>query len=130
MILGVGIDLVEHERFARSVERFGDRFLARIFSERELAEGRERQRNLQGWAARFAAKEAVFKALGFPGFMAWRQIELLSGDRAFPHVELGPHYAAHVDRHQPWKIHLSISHARASSTAVAIWETLAPSGER
>jgi len=127
MILGVGIDLVEHDRFERSLERFKDRFLARIFSERELAEGRDRQRGIQGWAARFAAKEAVFKALGFPGFMAWRQIELLSGDRAFPRVELGPHYSAHVELHKPWKIHLSISHARGSSTAVAVWENIAGS---
>ncbi len=69
MILGVGIDLIEHDRFARSIERFGD--------------------------------------------------------RAFPRAELGPHYAAHVDRRRPWRIHLSISHARGSSTAVAVWETLA-----
>lgn len=126
MILGVGIDLVENERFAAILERHGNRFLEKIFTGRELAEGREQNRGAHGWAARFAAKEAVFKALGFPGFMAWHAIELLRGERAFPEVVLGPPYDLYANKRGPWRFHLSLTHSRLSSAAVALWEGLPP----
>lgn len=126
MILGVGIDLVEHDRFDAVLERHGRRFLSKVFTARELAEGEAAQRGTQGWAARFAAKEAVFKALGFPGFMAWHEIELLRQARPFPEVVLGERYDAYATRRGPWRFHLSITHSRTASAAVAIWEGLPP----
>jgi len=75
VIVGVGIDLIDVSRVARSVERFGKRFLQRIYHARELEQTRGDR--VQYLAARFAAKEAVFKALGtgepqgFDGSM-WR----------------------------------------------------------
>jgi holo-[acyl-carrier protein] synthase len=122
MILGVGVDTVDNERFARALERHGQRFLEKIFTGRELDEGQSQSRSVVGWAARFAAKEAVFKALRFSGFMAWHQIEVLKGELPFPRVEMGDHYLPHLSRHEPWRFHLSLTHSRLNSTAVAIWE--------
>jgi holo-[acyl-carrier protein] synthase len=65
MLIGTGIDLVEVERIARSIERFGDRFLHRIYTDFEIAYCRRRVRgSAESFAARFAAKEAGAKALG------------------------------------------------------------------
>jgi holo-[acyl-carrier protein] synthase len=69
MILGHGVDLAEVQRVRRSVERFGDRFLERVFTPAELAYAGDGPRRDEHLAARFAAKEAVLKALG----MGWAQ---------------------------------------------------------
>jgi len=86
-MLSVGVDAVEISRIEASLARFGERFLARVYTPRELARYRRRVREL---AARFAAKEAVSKALG-TGMrygVAWRQIEVLPDDRGKPLVYL------------------------------------------
>jgi len=124
VILGVGIDLVEHARFERVLERHGRKFLERVFSPRELAEGDARERSPQGWAARFAAKEAVFKALGGAEIMYWQEIEILGQASPVPRVELGPTYVEFLRHAAPYRIHLSLSHARHASTAVAILERM------
>ena len=75
MILGVGSDLIEVDRVAQAVERYGDRFLARVFTDAELAYCGRRAPEL---AARFAAKEAAAKALGTGiGAVGWREIEVV-----------------------------------------------------
>ena len=62
MILGIGTDLVDERRIQRSIERFGDRFLDRIFTDAERAEASTRGSASLYFAKRFAAKEAVYKA--------------------------------------------------------------------
>jgi holo-[acyl-carrier protein] synthase len=64
MILGTGIDIIEIDRVARSIERFGDRFLHRIFTSGEIAYCSRKKNAAESYAARFAAKEAGAKALG------------------------------------------------------------------
>ena len=64
MIVGLGIDLIEIERVRRSYERFGDRFLRRLFTEGEVAYCLRKRDPVPSLAARFAAKEAAMKALG------------------------------------------------------------------
>jgi holo-[acyl-carrier protein] synthase len=65
MLIGTGLDLIEVERIARSIERFGDRFLSRIYTDYEIAYCRRRVKgSAESFAARFAAKEAGAKALG------------------------------------------------------------------
>jgi len=88
-ILGVGVDLVEVDRIERSLERFGERFLRRIFTEdeRKVAMGR---RNISEYLAlRFAAKEAVMKALGYgwTSGIHWRDIECVN-DGSSPKINL------------------------------------------
>ncbi|HEY2226247.1 MAG TPA: holo-ACP synthase [Xanthobacteraceae bacterium] len=69
MILGIGSDIVDVRRIARAVERHGERFLRRIFTDKERATAEKRARRMETYAKRFAAKEACAKALG-TGFRA------------------------------------------------------------
>ncbi len=71
MILGTGVDIAEVPRIRKSVERFGDRFLKRIFTEGEIAYCERKASRFESYAARFAAKEAGMKALGTAGVVAF-----------------------------------------------------------
>jgi holo-[acyl-carrier protein] synthase len=85
-MLRVGVDLMDVERIARGLERYGERFYARFFteSERTQCEG-----NPQRLAARFAAKEATAKALGTGiGDVKWTEIEVDCDDRGRPRLRL------------------------------------------
>jgi holo-[acyl-carrier protein] synthase len=64
MILGIGSDLIDIERIARTIERFGDRFIRRIYTPVEIARAERRADRIATYAKRFAAKEACAKALG------------------------------------------------------------------
>jgi holo-[acyl-carrier protein] synthase len=78
MIVGTGIDVIDIERIARSIERYGDHFLRRVYTSGEIAYCQRKRRNAESFAARFAAKEAAAKALGTGiGFgVIWREIEV------------------------------------------------------
>lgn len=85
-MISVGVDIIELDRIRRAVERFGRRFLARVYTPREVAFCRGRVPEL---AARFAAKEAVSKALGTGMIgVSWREIEVLADERGKPYVVL------------------------------------------
>ena len=64
MVIGVGTDLMEIARIAQSIARFGDRFLRRVFTQREIEYCQRKKNAAESFAARFAAKEAGAKALG------------------------------------------------------------------
>lgn len=80
MILGIGTDLVDERRIQRSIERFGDRFLDRIFTDAERAEASTRGSASLYFAKRFAAKEAVYKALSAAPVtgLGWHDAEILN----------------------------------------------------
>lgn len=90
MLVGTGIDLVEVERIAHSIERFGDRFLRRVFTDAEIAYCRARAAFAESFAARFAAKEAGAKALGtgIQYGVSWKELEVrrLPGQRPTLHL--------------------------------------------
>ena len=83
MTLGLGIDLFEVERLEREVRREGISFLESFLVPAEIEHGRGRRRCAEWWAACFAAKEAVFKALGTgrAGEIAWHDVEVTAGGR-------------------------------------------------
>ncbi len=64
MLIGTGVDLIEVERIARSIERYGERFLRRVYTDHEIAYCSRKRSGAESFAARFAAKEAGAKALG------------------------------------------------------------------
>lgn len=78
MVLGLGSDLIEIARIRASIERFGDRFLNRVFTPGEIAYCRSKKNAAESFAARFAAKEAGAKALGtgISHGIAWPEIEV------------------------------------------------------
>ncbi len=78
-IVGLGLDATDIPRIQRAIDRFGDRFLNRVFTDREMAYCRRRRHPAQHFAARFAAKEAAMKALGtgHARGVLWRDIEVI-----------------------------------------------------
>jgi holo-[acyl-carrier protein] synthase len=112
MALGVGIDLIEIDRVERALER-RPRLAERLFTQAELAYARERARPGRHLAARFAAKEAVIKALGQG--VPPRQIEVVSGEP--PELQLHGRAAQVAGESQ---IAISLTHSRESAAAVAI----------
>jgi holo-[acyl-carrier protein] synthase len=125
MILGTGIDMVEIERVARSIERYGSRFLERVYTPGEIAYCQRKRRNAaESFAARFAAKEAAAKALGTGiGFgVTWREIEVGREPAGRPllllHGRAGEIAAALGVRN----CSLSITHTATASMAMVILE--------
>ena len=112
MAAGVGIDLIEIERVERALER-RPRLADRLFTEAELAYARERARPGRHLAARFAAKEAVIKALGRP--VPPREIEVVAGRP--PKLRLHGQAADVADGAE---IAISLTHSRESAAAIAI----------
>ncbi|MFU8771403.1 MAG: holo-ACP synthase [Anaerolineales bacterium] len=116
--LRTGIDLIEIERFTKAIERHGARFLERIFTPQELLEVGENKASL---AARFAAKEAVAKALGTGiGKIRWHEIVISRGAMREPLLSLrGAAKIIAEELHlQTWSISLSHSHSHAIAVAV------------
>ena len=86
MKLATGVDLIEIERIRDTIARHGERFLQRIYTPQELAQV---GKNTASLAARFAAKEAVAKALGTGiGLVRWQEIEILHGPQREPELRL------------------------------------------
>jgi len=129
MILGVGIDLVDGSRIADSIDRFGHKFLDRIFTADEQAHAVKAARPHLSYAKRFAAKEAVAKALGtgVRGFL-FIDIEVMSDPLGKPHVVLHAGAAevlrAKLPAGKTAHIHLSLSDDDPYATAYAVIEAL------
>ncbi len=126
-ILGVGMDIVETKRIAESVERFGDRFLNRIFLEGELAYARSMKFPHLHLAARFAAKEAISKAFG-TGIgieMGWKDLEIVREPNGAPRVCLHGRAEAFAKSKGVEKVHISLSHTAEYGAASAVIEARA-----
>lgn len=89
MILGMGVDIVEIYRMRDAVKKWGDSFLTKIFTPREIGYSNSRRLAHQHFAARFAAKEAVVKAFGEPNKhpIRWTEIEVLNDGEGKPKIE-------------------------------------------
>ena len=121
-VLGLGVDIVEIERFATSMQRSGQAFLDRLFLPAEQAYCSPQREPARCYAARFAAKEAVSKALGtgIGAEVAWRDIEVCRKASGEPFVLLhgtGAETARHLGVSQ---VLLSISHSENYAVANAI----------
>ena len=113
----VGVDLIEISRIARALERYPD-FRERCFTESERAYCDGRPNPAQHYAARFAGKEAVGKALGSGVRFTWREIEIAG--RPKPGVSLSGSTRAWAERVGAGRIELSMTHSRELATAVCV----------
>ena len=125
MIYGVGIDIVLVSRIKSMVEKFGDKFLTRIFTDNEINYSDSRQKSrFQHYAARWAAKEAVFKALkgDWKSGIVWKEIEVVNEPRGNPVIAL--HGAAQkvCKSLGITELEVSISHTAESASAVVVAE--------
>ena len=114
----VGIDLIEIERVRRALERHGDGFRSRCFTEAEREYCDSKANPAQHYAGRFAAKEAVGKALGSGVYFTWREIEIRG--RPKPGVELTGRTAQVAERIGAGRIELSMTHSRELAAAIAV----------
>jgi len=127
MILGIGTDLIEIERIKRSFERYGARFLDRIFTEREQNYCLKHKQKETHLAGRFAAKEAISKALGtgITEIVGWKDIEIINNTQGKPEVILSNAILAnHFNQQGHLYIQLSISHTHTHALAFAIIEKM------
>jgi holo-[acyl-carrier protein] synthase len=124
MIVGIGIDIVEIGRFERSIQQYGDRFLRKIFSDREIEYCGSQARYAQHYAARFAAKEATLKALGHGLGMgvSLREIEVVRGGRGDPSLSLTGEARRVAETRGVTKMHVSLSHAETFCVAQVLAE--------
>lgn len=122
MILGVGVDIIEIIRIKEAIER-NPKFIERIFTEEEIKYFEEINYKYESIAGRFAAKEAIVKALG-TGFrnMKIKDIEVTNNEIGKPLVKLMGGALEIVKKYKNVKIHLSISHNRDNAIAYSLIE--------
>jgi holo-[acyl-carrier protein] synthase len=124
MTIGVGIDVIQNDRIAESMKRFGDRFLGRIYTEAEAAYCRSCARPEIHFAARFAAKEAAFKALGtgWSGGIRWKDVEVRRLASGQPELLLHGAALQRASSLGSTRFHVSLTHDHTVSAAVVILE--------
>jgi holo-[acyl-carrier protein] synthase len=136
MILGLGSDLIDIRRIDATLQRFGDRFASRVFTEGERRRCDRRAARAEGYARRFAAKEACAKALGtgFRRGVYWRDLEVVNLPSGQPTMRLSGAAAAHLARLVPpgWEpvIHVSLTDDPPMAQAIVIISAIAPSTAR
>lgn len=115
MIVGTGVDITEVSRLRQAVEKWGEEFLKRIFTETELKNAKSRISSslYQHLAGRFAAKEAVFKALGDPK-LNWKEVQVINDKEGKPICQVLNKKGNRID------VHISISHVKSYAVASAV----------
>jgi holo-[acyl-carrier protein] synthase len=124
MILGTGIDLAEVPRIRKSIERYGERFLSRIYTETERAYVERKANKYERYAARFAAKEAGMKALGtgWRGGVIWHDFEVVNLPSGRPTLRLHGVARQYADKLGVRRIQLSLTHTAENGMAFVIFE--------
>jgi holo-[acyl-carrier protein] synthase len=116
----IGVDIIETERVAKTITRYGRRFLQRVYTEQELNYCQGRVASL---AVRWAAKEAVAKALGTGiGDVRWQEIEVINNARQSPSIKLHGAAAELAARLEISGVAISLSHTKDYAVAFVIAE--------
>lgn len=125
MIVGTGVDVTEVERIRAAVERFGERFLTRVFTPEEVRYCTSRSNPAERLAARFAAKEAGMKAVGtgWRHGVSWRDLEVVRQPGGRPTIRLSGKLAEFAARLGCKHMHLSLSHTAGQAIAFVILES-------
>ncbi len=121
-VLGIGTDITEVLRIAQMIERHGELFVGRVYTSLEIEYCRSRKMAAQHFAGRWAAKEAVLKALGtgWRRGISWRDIEVTNGAGGRPQAVLRGGTEEMADKMGIRCILVSISHCRSHATAYAM----------
>jgi holo-[acyl-carrier protein] synthase len=121
-VLGIGVDIVETARIASSLERFGDRFLRRVFTQAERDYCASMPHSARHYAARFAAKEAVSKAFGtgIGAQIGWRDIEILRKKTGAPCINLTGPAATFAESQKVIETLITLSHSDHYAVANAL----------
>jgi holo-[acyl-carrier protein] synthase len=122
VILGIGIDVVRIDRIRKSVEDSGKRFLEKIFTAREIAYSERRRDPSPSYAARFAAKEALIKALSADTKMSVRDIEVINDDKGKPEFNTKGRLGETLREKGVSRAHLSLTHEKDYAAACVVLE--------
>jgi holo-[acyl-carrier protein] synthase len=124
MVLGLGTDLIEIERVQQSLDRFGRRFMEKVFTEGEIAYCQRKKQAAESFASRFAAKEAGAKALGtgISRGITWKEIEVRREQGERPTLHLYGRAAERAAAMGVRRLQLSLTHSRDVAMAVVIAE--------
>jgi len=126
-LFGIGIDVVEVSRIQSSLDEFGETFLKRIFSPEEIRYCKSQKNPPIHYAARFAAKEAVSKALGtgIGKDVSWTDIAVIRKDSGEPYIQLSGNAEKFAQTHHINHIKISLTHTNnyAAANAIALhWD--------
>lgn len=123
MIRGMGIDIVNIRRIEKIINRWGPKFLSRIFTFEEINYCRQCADPVQHFAARFSAKEAICKALGTGRRnLGWKELEIINNELGKPEVKLSGRAKLLAQNKAIKIIHISLSHEESYAIAQAIAE--------
>jgi holo-[acyl-carrier protein] synthase len=124
MVVGLGTDLAEISRIARSIERFGQRFLEKVYTPGEIEYCMRKKAFAESFAARFAAKEAGAKALGtgISRGVSWQEFEVRRAPSGKPSLHLSGRAAQLAAELGTVRMALSLTHSRDFAMAVVIME--------
>tara|TARA_A100001015_G_scaffold316270_2_gene430112 strand:- start:332 stop:688 length:357 start_codon:yes stop_codon:yes gene_type:complete len=116
--MNIGVDIVDIERFEKALLRHGDRFIKRLFTDREQSYAEKSPaKRLERYAVRFAAKEAVFKALPGEKTLSWHDIETLNTEDGVPQIYL---YNRLKEKYGNLDIKISFSHSCSQAIATCL----------
>ena len=123
-VVGIGVDLVENARIEHSLERFGERFLHRVFTAGEITYSQSMKYPARHLAARFAAKEAVSKAFGtgIGKSMGWKDIDVRRKESGEPYVVLEGGAKKLADERKVSKVSITLSHTEHHAMAMIVVE--------
>jgi len=125
MIAGIGVDIVEVSRLERAIGEYGDRFVNRVFTGREIEYCERVARKAERYATRFAAKEAARKALGAAtpiAALSWHDVEIISSTEGAPQLQFHGRAAEIVEKLKIVSAHVSLSHERGQAVAFVVLE--------
>ncbi len=126
MIHSVGVDIAEVGRIRAAMDRWGDRFLDRTFSEEERVYCLRHRDAALRLAARFAAKEAFIKCLGTSRGVRWKEIELVNAPSGKPSFRLSESLRRSLERKKIRRVHVSVSHTKDHAVAMVVFESDGP----
>jgi holo-[acyl-carrier protein] synthase len=120
MVIGIGIDIIEIERIKKSVDDFGEQFLQKVYTPGEIDYCLSKQNKYQHLAARFAAKEAIYKAISsnWDSELSWQDMEIINAPNGMPEVKFKGNLEKFLSSEKSLKI--SMSHSRDYVACVAI----------
>jgi len=119
--ISTGIDIVSISRMEKSIERTGEAFLKRIFTDNEVAYCQPKKRKFEHYAARFAAKEACIKALGGRhGILGFKDIEVIRHESGEPFLKIAPDKFQKLSLPASTSFSVSLAHERLFAIAVVV----------
>ncbi len=124
MILGIGTDVIEVARIKQAIDKYGERFMRRLFTATEIEYCTARKNASLHYAGRFAAKEAAFKAMqrGWGGEISWKDVEITNLSSGAPQIAFHGKALEVVTEKKMTRAFVSISHVEEIATAIVILE--------